>query len=189
MGLVIAREAAARGAHVQVLLGPVESAVASAFQSFDCYRYETPEQYGLHLEKLFGQNDIFFSAAAVLDFEFVTHPKKIAREDLGESLNTPIRAVSDFAAWAGRHKRPDQILIAFAAEVGTPDEICARAEKKRAQKNADAILANPIEPGLGPEADNNEFWILRAGTEAVHLGPAAKDVLAAKLFDVLFGSP
>ena len=84
-------------------------------------------------------------------------------------------------------KHAGQTVIAFAAEGGTDEELLARAERKMKKKAVDAIVANPVRPGLGPEAERNELWLLRAGGTTVHLGPAPKDELAVPLLAALFG--
>lgn len=185
MGLVIAQALRKQGARVSILLGPVGEAQRARFEGFDITEYETAADYGSALRRLFPVCDIFFSVAAVLDFEVQAVKTKWAREDLGTTLSLPIVPVPDFAAWAGHHKRVDQQVIAFAVETGP--ELQARAEAKRAKKNANAIVANPAVDGLGPDADRNEFWVLRPGRPAVHLGPAAKADLAEPLLDTLFG--
>jgi phosphopantothenoylcysteine decarboxylase/phosphopantothenate--cysteine ligase len=184
MGLLLAKAATKRGAQVSVLLGPVGEAQQTRFAEYCVTPYETATDYRQAIETLFPRCDVFLSLAAVLDFEVQATQAKWSREDLGTQLNLPIIAVPDFAAWAGKTKRPNQRVIAFAAEVGT--DIVSRAEAKRAKKNADAIVANPVTDKLGPDARDNEFWILRPGQPAVHLGPAPKTDLAEPLLDALF---
>jgi phosphopantothenoylcysteine decarboxylase / phosphopantothenate---cysteine ligase len=185
MGLALAQALRKRGARVTILLGPVGEAQNQRFSSFDVTPYETATDYARGLERLFPACDIFFSVAAVLDFEVQATEGKWAREELGNTLSLPITPVKDFAAWAGQNKRRDQQVIAFAVEAG--DDLLSRAEAKRAKKNADAMVANPVSQGLGPEADQNEVWVLRPGQQPVHLGPAPKEALAGPLLDALFG--
>ncbi len=184
-GLAIAREAARLGARPHILLGPVAADMAAAFREFETTPYTSPADYEKHLRDLWPRFDDFFSLAAVLDFEVIAQSGKIAREALGETLTLPIRPVPDFAAWAGGVKKVGQRLIAFAAEAGTPSEIQARALMKMRRKHADAIVANPVSPGIGPDAHQNEIWVLREGEETVHLGPADKTALARPLLETL----
>lgn len=184
-GLAIARQAARLGARPHILLGPVASEIAHAFGEFETTPYTSPADYERLLHTLWPQFDDFFSLAAVLDFEVVPAVEKIARESLGEVLSLPIRPVPDFAAWAGAAKQKGQRLIAFAAETGTPDEIQTRARAKMLKKRADAIVANPVTEGRGPEAQENEIWILRHAKATVHLGPADKSELALPLLETL----
>lgn len=188
MGLEVARAASILGARVHVLLGPVEAEVARAFADFEVTRYETPDDYGAALRALFPQCTVFMSLAAVLDFEAIAFAGKIAREELGDTLPLRLRTVPDFAAWAGAHKARHQKVIAFCAEALPLPELLERARQKCAKKNADAIVANPVTAGLGPEALRNELWVLQ-GDQVTHLGPAAKADLGRPLLLTLFGTP
>jgi phosphopantothenoylcysteine synthetase/decarboxylase len=86
-------------------------------------------------------------------------------------------------------RKPGQLVFAFAAESGSDPEIVERATRKMTKKGVNALAANPVRPGLGPEAESNEFWVLKPGQEPVHLGPARKHELARPLLEALFSSP
>lgn len=188
MGLEVAKAASHFGAEVTILLGPVDSNMREQFSDFSVHRYESPLDYGRSLDKLFPQCDIYFSLAAVLDFEFISQPKKIDRESLEKSLtlNLPIQPVPDFVARMAQRKKPHQKVIAFAAEDGDPEEILKRAERKMKKKGADAIIANPVRSGAGPESQDNEFWILRPDQPTVHLELQPKSLLGSALIKELF---
>lgn len=182
MGLELARAAIRLGARVHVLLGPVEPARVREFEALplELSRYESPGDYETELARLLPEADCFLSAAAVLDFEALPASAKIERSALpGGTLEVSYRPVPDFVGRAGDQRgKPGQKVIAFAAETGADDEIIRRATGKMLRKKVDAMIANPVRPGLGPEAGDNEIWILKPGTEPVHLGPCPKAELA-----------
>jgi phosphopantothenoylcysteine decarboxylase/phosphopantothenate--cysteine ligase len=179
MGLELARSAQKLGAQVRVLLGPVEPMMAELFENFEVRRYEGPSEYDQALFEMLPTVDAFLSAAAVLDFEAVPAPSKIERAQLqGGELHVQYKPVPDFVARAAKERKPGQKIIAFAAETGTDSEIIARAQGKMKKKGVDALIANPVRPGLGPEAEKNEIWILKPGAEPAHLGPVQKSELA-----------
>jgi phosphopantothenoylcysteine decarboxylase/phosphopantothenate--cysteine ligase len=187
MGLELARSARKLGARVQVLLGPVEPSMVQAFSEFETRRYEGPSEYDQNLNEMLKDADAFLSAAAVLDFEAQPADAKIERSQLqGGVLKVQYKAVPDFVAGAANRRKPGQKIIAFAAETGTDDEILSRAQGKMAKKGVDALIANPVRPGLGPEADQNEVWILKPGSEPVHLGPIDKSEIAEPILRTLF---
>ncbi len=186
MGLALVQEAVRRSAKPTILLGPVDSKIEEAFSAWNPTRYESPAEYQRGLETTFPQCDVFFSVAAVLDFECATVSGKWGREDFGDTLTLPIKPVPDFAAWAGREKKSHQKVIAFAAETGSVDEILVRAEKKRQKKKAQAIVVNPIALGWGPESESNEIWVLREGSPPKYLGKGLKTDLAKLTLDYLF---
>lgn len=187
MGLELARVAKKLGAQVQVLLGPVEPMMAKLFEPFEVTRYEGPGDYDRGLTKLLPSVDAFLSAAAVLDFEAIPAPSKIERAQLqGGELHVQYKPVQDFVARAAKERKPGQKIIAFAAETGTDSEILTRAQGKMKKKGVDALIANPVRPGLGPEADQNVVWILKPNAEPIHLGPIAKSELAEPILRALF---
>lgn len=187
-GLALARACAARGARVAVLLGPVADAVRAGLAGLEVTGYEGPADYRAALERLFPACDAFLSAAAVLDFECVPSGAKLERSALGASprLEIPIRPVPDLVAACASRRRPGQAVVAFAAETGTAAEIVARARAKMGKKGVDAVVANPVWPGLGPDGDCNRVWILRPGRPDLALEPAPKDALGARIVDALF---
>jgi phosphopantothenoylcysteine decarboxylase/phosphopantothenate--cysteine ligase len=131
--------------------------------------------------------DAFLSAAAVLDFEALPAPSKIERAQLqGGELHVQYKPVPDFVARAAKERKPGQKIIAFAAETGSDPEIVTRAQSKMKKKGVDAMIANPVRPGLGPEAEKNEIWILKPDREPVHLGPVQKSELAEPILRAVF---
>jgi phosphopantothenoylcysteine decarboxylase/phosphopantothenate--cysteine ligase len=187
MGLELARAAKKFGARVQVLLGPVEPMMAALFDSFEVRRYENPADYDQGLTEMLPQADAFLSAAAVLDFEAIPVTSKIERSQLsGGELRVQYRPVPDFVARAAKDRKPGQKIVAFAAETGTDSEILVRAQGKMEKKAVDALIANPVRLGLGPEAEMNEIWILKPGHPHLHLGPMNKAALAEPILRALF---
>ena len=189
MGLALALAAQKLGAHVKVLLGPVDASIAKSFGAFDTVRYENPTHYEEKLAALSQNADVFLSAAAVLDFEAIPAKTKIDRSKLkGGELLVKYRPVPDFVAKTAQSKRRPARVIAFAAETGTNAEIVARATRKMKEKGVDAIIANPVRLGLGPDADENEVWIIKGGKKPLHLGPKLKSELAEPILRALFDS-
>ena len=147
--------------------------------------YTDAREYGAGLEELFPRCDWFFSAAAVLDFEWIAEPKKIERGQLSKltEVKFPIRSVPDFVAKMAECRKSHQKVIAFAAESGAEAEILKRSAKKLMNKNVDALVANPVWPGLGPEAPDNRLWVLFSHNKSPQqsFGPARKCDLALPL--------
>lgn len=187
MGIELALEAKRLGAEITLLLGPVSKeilALATEHQ-FAVLHYQTPAEYRAHLETAFPKCDVFFSLAAVLDFETLGHASKIERQSLDgkKPLAVGYKPVPDFVAMMSKKKKKQQKVIAFAAETGSDSEIVKRAQAKMLKKNADALIANPVREGLGPEADRNEIWILRPGKKPIHFKPDLKARLARPILE------
>jgi phosphopantothenoylcysteine decarboxylase/phosphopantothenate--cysteine ligase len=189
MGLALARACRDSGAaRVTVLLGPVSEEMARSYSEFSVQRFEGPTDYEESLDRLFPDCDVFFSAAAVLDFEVIASEKKLERSQLAQlaALDMKIRAVPDIIAKFGAQKKSHQKVIAFAAESGAEAEILARADSKMLKKSADGMIANPLWPGLGPDSDQNLVWVLKPGAAPVKLGPDSKERLALPILQILF---
>jgi phosphopantothenoylcysteine decarboxylase/phosphopantothenate--cysteine ligase len=191
MGLALAEACRAGGAaKVEVLLGPVAGDINLAFQKFSVQPYVGPSDYQSGLEKLFTGCDVFFSAAAVLDFETIAAEKKIERATFATSgkLESAIRPVPDMVAAMAAHKTAHQKVIAFAAETGSENEIIVRATAKMQSKNVDAMIANPVEAGAGPDSNTNIIWILRPNQAPVKFDRLPKTTLGTKITETLFAS-
>lgn len=189
MGLSLARACRDLGAaKVTVLLGSVSEEIVRAYSEFSLQRFEGPSDYEALLDRFFSNCDVFFSAAAVLDFEVTSSQKKIERSELEKmsKLEMKIRAVPDIIAKFGALKKAHQKVIAFAAESGTEAEILVRAQAKMLKKGADGMIANPVWPGLGPDSDQNLVWVLKPSSAPIKIGPASKDSLAVPILEGLF---
>lgn len=187
MGLEIAKELKRMGAEPTLLLGPVSSEIESEASHFKSRRYRDPREYRAGLAELFPHCDLFFSLAAVLDFEIEPRTQKLERQTLASmsSLNLQIRAVPDLVAEVAAQKKSHQRVVAFAAEGGSEAQILERALEKLNRKRVDAIVANPLWDGLGPEANQNRFWLLRPGQAMKAWGPLPKKDLAKPLLEEL----
>jgi phosphopantothenoylcysteine decarboxylase/phosphopantothenate--cysteine ligase len=191
MGLALAEACQQAGAaSIQVVLGLVSDAIVERYQACSSVtRYEGPSDYYQALEQCFASCDVFFSAAAVLDFEVLPWEKKIERNliQTHQELSMRIKPVPDIVASFGRKKKTDQKVIAFAAESGTEAEILERAREKLVKKSVDAVIANPVWDGLGPDSDHNQIWILTPHQPVQALGPGPKSDLAWPILQALFG--
>ncbi|MBS1982771.1 MAG: bifunctional phosphopantothenoylcysteine decarboxylase/phosphopantothenate--cysteine ligase CoaBC [Bdellovibrionales bacterium] len=187
MGLELARACREMGAEVTVLLGPVTPEMARDFATFKVTNYVGPADYRTALDALFPHCDLFFSAAAVLDFELVAPEKKMERGELSTAgeIRIPLKPVPDMVAAMSAQRAPHQRVIAFAAETGTENDIVERATQKMIHKHVDALIANPVWPGLGPDAANNQVWVLRPDHRPVKFGPGPKANIARSLLAAL----
>ena len=186
MGLALAQELSRQSAHVTCLLGPVDATIRQQFvrvPGIQIFDFDTAAAYQEILDREFPKNSVFFSAAAVLDFEFNTAATKLERSQLSQLSTIPvdIRKVADQVARVAQIKKPDQRVVAFAAESGTESEIITRAHHKLLEKHCDAMLANPNWAGLGANSEQNLFWVISPEGLLQTLGPDTKAALAPKV--------
>jgi phosphopantothenoylcysteine decarboxylase/phosphopantothenate--cysteine ligase len=124
--------------------------------------------------------EVVVMAAAVADFRpKAPHTSKLSKgEGVPELL---LEATPDILAELGRRRRPEQVLVGFAAET---DQVAERARTKLAGKGVDLIVANDVSaPGTGFDHDTNEVTIFGADGAESRVPMATKDVVADAILD------
>ncbi len=145
MGYAIADCAAARGADVTVVSGPV--AIGPTRPSVKVINVESAREMLDACEKLFPSSDIAVMTAAVADYAPAeTFDHKIKRESDGIAGISLVKN-PDIAATLGSLKRDGQLLVGFALE--TDNELDNAADKLH-RKHLDMIVLNSLRvPGAG----------------------------------------
>jgi phosphopantothenoylcysteine decarboxylase/phosphopantothenate--cysteine ligase len=177
MGIEVAREALARGAAVDLILGPTLVApppgarvvcVTSAREMLDATLAQAPLA------------TIAVATAAVTDWRPAqTFAQKVKKSD--EPQTIALERNPDILATLGEN-RGSMFLVGFAAET-TNAETSARA--KLAAKHLDAIAVNDVSGGAGFGTGENTLTLLWGETGRRELGRAVKSELAARFWDAL----
>lgn len=160
MGLALADEAAARGARVTLVLGPVTESVDR--RRLDVVDVVTADEMAQAVLSRVDEADFFVSAAAVSDWRpaEVLHQKQ--KKSSG-ALTLALVPTTDILATASSRvhrasRRP--VLVGFAAET---HDVEAHARAKLRDKRLDAIVANDVSRrDAGFAADVNEVLMLGA---------------------------
>lgn len=180
MGYAIANEAAARGAQVTIVSGPVSN--ISVYDGVNIVRVESALEMLAEAQTAFADADIAILAAAVADYRPASPcDHKIKREEAGidsiELVKNP-----DIAATLGASKRPGQRLVGFALET---DHEMDNARRKLARKNLDMIVLNSLrDPGAGFGVSTNKVTLVFADNDtAVELPLKPKTEVAADILD------
>ncbi len=154
MGFAVATEAARRGARVDLVTGPTTLADPPFVTT---HRITTAEEMDRTVRKLASEMDVVIMSAAVSDYR----PEQKAPQKLKKTeSDLVIRLVRtpDILAGLGASKRPDQVLIGFAAET---EHLIENATEKLRKKNLDFIVANDLtRPGSGFRCDTNQVKII-----------------------------
>ncbi len=173
-GHAIARAAAAFGARVTLVSGPVSLPDPPGVH---VVRVETAEEMLRAVETCLPA-DIAVFAAAVADWRAATSPsgkiKKTGKAPMLELVENP-----DILATIGKSatKRP-QLVIGFAAETG---DAAASAEKKRKAKAADWIVGNDVSPENGVFGGDSNTVHLVTEKGAEDWPSMSKDAIAERL--------
>ena len=156
MGYAVAEAAAARGADVTLVTGPVSLTpprgvtVVPISTTLELYDQVTTRA---------AEADIVIQSAAPADYRPESVSASKIKKD-GGSLTLTLVPNPDIAAEVGRRKRAGQILVAFAAET---NDVMDNAAKKLYKKNADLVVANDVtEAGAGFAVDTNRVTLLTA---------------------------
>jgi len=174
MGLALARACSERNLPVQVLLGPVESAVHDDFSRHaKVASYESSEDLQLLLSEFWPQHDLLFMAAAVSDLRPTeASPSKLPRSPMSILLEPVPDLLAELA-----DRWPHGIRIGFALEHA--DQLLDRARGKLESKKCHAIAANPLDT-VGSEIVSGT-WITPEGH--VTLGERTKSEYASELLE------
>jgi phosphopantothenoylcysteine decarboxylase/phosphopantothenate--cysteine ligase len=154
MGFALAEQAAALGAIVTLVTGPV--ALATPKGSIRRIDVESAEQMFQAVDQAFDQADICIMSAAVADFK-PAHPasQKIKKRDGVEAI--ALAPTVDILKAMGERKRPGQMLVGFALETQNGEQ---QARMKLKEKNADLIVLNQPGDDTGFGADTNRVTLI-----------------------------
>ena len=186
-GYAVARAAVARGATVRLVAANVALPDPAGVE---VVRVETTGQLRDATLAAAADADVVVMAAAPSDFRPAeVSPEKIKKEG-GEGPVLHLVTTPDVAAELGATKKPDQVLVAFAAETVAGEEAVANARAKLHRKGADLIVLNQVgadragrQRGFG--TDRNEAAVIDRDGSVTSLGPRSKDELADNILDLV----
>lgn len=180
MGFAIAAVAAARGARVTLVAGPVHQPTPAGVQ-----RVDVRSAAQMHAAVFAGLPcDAYIGAAAVADFT----PRAFAAGKLKktpgqDTLVLELVKTRDILAEVAAHPQRPRLVVGFAAET---DNVAGYARGKLERKGVDLVCANRVGVGAtGFESDDNALLVLGHDGFERALGPAAKSSLAGLLLDLV----
>ncbi len=155
MGFSIAAAAAARGANVTLISGPVNLPTPAWVNRIDV---TTALEMNEAVQKRVAGQHIFIGCAAVADYRAaVVADEKIKKQ--GDEITLKMVKNPDVVAGVAALSEGRPYVVGFAAETNNVEEY---ARKKRAAKNLDLICANDVsQNNQGFNSDNNAlhlFW-------------------------------
>jgi phosphopantothenoylcysteine decarboxylase/phosphopantothenate--cysteine ligase len=182
MGFAVAERAAARGARVTLVAGPVSLPTPRGVARVDV-RGALAMQAALAtaLGPDLSSADAVVMAAAVADYRPAeTSETKLKKE--GETASLALVRNPDLLAEIGaaRGERPAPVLVGFALETQRGEGLVAYARAKLASKRCDFIVANEARDALGGD-DNRATIVTTSG--ATPTGPMTKRALADAILD------
>src|SRR3954447_10430728 len=176
MGYALAEAAAARGARVILVSGPVHLSPPNGVHIvYIRTAKEMREKVMEHLETA----DIVIKAAAVADFHLSKVPDQKVKKTAAR-VSLELDPTPDILAEVGRRKG-NRLLIGFAAET---QNLTSEARRKLETKNCDMVVANLVgNAETGFESDQNEVILVLKTGENVNLSRNLKRNIADRIFD------
>jgi phosphopantothenoylcysteine decarboxylase/phosphopantothenate--cysteine ligase len=169
MGFAVAERAAARGAEVTLIAGPV--ALPTPFGARRVDVRSALDMQGALRDALGPElkgADILIMTAAVADYrpkDVSATKRKRSAEPMTLELSPNPDLLAEIGAARARHpeasrvKRP--VLVGFAVETDTDERVVAEASRKLAAKQIDLIVANHASDAFGK--DDNRATLITAG--------------------------
>lgn len=177
MGFAVAAAAAAAGAQVQLVAGPVHLCTPPG-----CVRTDVRsalEMRAAVLQQAAGA-DVYIGAAAVADYR----PAQAAEHKIKKGADTLclelVRNPDIIAELAAAGARP-ALVVGFAAETR---DVLGYAQAKLKAKGLDLIVANRVGPDAAFDRDDNALTVISA-EGASELGSGSKRALAARLVELV----
>jgi phosphopantothenoylcysteine decarboxylase/phosphopantothenate--cysteine ligase len=176
MGYALAEEAAARGARVVLISGPVHLAPPRGVETIQVRTALEMRQAVMdHLQ----ESSIIVKAAAVADYHRSNPPRQKEKKTAAR-LSLELDPTPDILAEVGRQKG-DRLLVGFAAET---DRLNEEARRKLENKNCDMIVANLVSrDGIGFDSEDNEVLLVTRTGESIPVERAPKREIARRIFD------
>ena len=180
MGFAIAAAAAARGAQVTLVAGPVTLPTPAGVTRVDVTTALEMQQAVMATA---AQQQIFIGCAAVADYRAAAIAgDKIKKQ--GDEITLQMVKNPDIVAGVAALTEARPYVVGFAAETRNVEEY---AQQKRLRKNLDLICANDVaQAGQGFNSDANAlhlYW--QDGDKALPL--AAKPLLGQQLLNEIIG--
>ena len=184
MGYAIAQTFANRGAHVELVSGPVDLTLANP--SVNITKVTSAGEMFDACKQLMTSSDIIIMAAAVADYT-PEQPSLTKIKKKGEGMDIKLKPTQDILKYIGSNKSSNQKLVGFALET---DNELENAKKKLENKNLDLIVLNTLNDegaGFGYSTNKVSFIDKAGNVEKTELKPkkqVAED-LAEKIITIL----
>jgi phosphopantothenoylcysteine decarboxylase / phosphopantothenate---cysteine ligase len=173
-GFAIAAAAAALGAEVTLIAGPVHLATPPGVARIDV---ETAIDMQAAVEKALPV-DAAIMVAAVADWRAAQAPEQKIKKDGGNIPALNLTENPDILASLAAHAHRPRLLIGFAAET---EKIVEHAQAKLTKKGCDWIVANDVSGDVMGGANNAFHIVTKDGVDS--WPESAKDVIARKLME------
>jgi phosphopantothenoylcysteine decarboxylase/phosphopantothenate--cysteine ligase len=181
MGVALAEEAAAMGAKVTLVCGPMTSYPESKW--LHVIKVETAQQMLNACLQQAPNNDIIIKSAAVADFTPQTPAiEKIKKTNIIPTA-IPLKPTTDILAELGKIKKEHQIIVGFALET---EHVLENAAAKLHAKNMDFIVINDAkQKGAGFNHNTNIITLMFPDGKTVAYDKKPKRLVARDILNAV----
>jgi phosphopantothenoylcysteine decarboxylase / phosphopantothenate---cysteine ligase len=180
MGIALAEELAARGAMVDLVLGP--SSIGLQHSNIMVHKITTAAEMYAECVRLFDKADIAIMSAAVADYTPVAASKEKIKKT-GDTMVVELKKTKDILHALGQQKKEHQLLVGFALETTHEKEY---AQSKLKKKDADMIVLNSLnDEGAGFGYDTNKITIFEKDGKELSYPQKSKQQVAKDIVDRL----
>jgi phosphopantothenoylcysteine decarboxylase/phosphopantothenate--cysteine ligase len=181
MGFAIAAEAAAMGAQVTLIAGPVSLATPAGVRRVDV---RSANQMREAVLAALSGSDAYIGAAAIADYmPAQVHGQKIKKGSTTD-LELPLVRTPDVLAEVARHAARPRVVVGFAAET---QDLEKNALAKLRDKQLDLIAGNDVSaPGVGFNSEENALQVYSSDGRR-DIPRASKAVVARALLQMIAG--
>lgn len=167
----------------------IESAVLAEAQvpGIEITRVGSAGELGEAMTELAAQADVVVMAAAVADYRVADISEAKLTKESGGVPRLELVENEDILARLAAHRAPGQVVVGFAAETASGEELLARGRRKRAHKGADLLAVNQVGWQLGFETADNHLTIIGRDDEVVADAVGTKREVADALLDAVLG--
>lgn len=183
-GVALAAAAAARGALVTLIGANLE---VPAPASVTVVRVSSARELEAAVTEAADSADVVIMAAAVADYrpEHIAEAK-IKKDEQGETLTLTLVKNPDILAGLAARRRPEQVIIGFAAETETDrGRLLQLGRDKLARKGCDFLVLNSVGWSEGFATDGNAIVVLNSVGDIVGETSGTKASVADHILDLL----
>lgn len=188
-GIALAVAAAERGAEVRLAACNIEADVLRPAErpGITVTRAGSAADLSTVMAGIAPGADVVIMAAAVADYRVADIADSKLTKEAGETPVITLVENEDIVAGLAARREPGQVVVAFAAETSTGDELVARAVRKRRRKDVDVVAVNEVGWSKGFESADNHVLVVGRDDAVVAEASGSKRVVADALLDVLRG--
>lgn len=185
--VALAQRAMQRGADVTLIAAHLEVEPPAGV---DLVSVSTAAQMHSEVMTLSPEFDIVIMAAAVSDYRMDTvSGSKLKKVDNGGELHLTLVENPDILKELSSSKSAKQLIIGFAAETATEDDLIRIGKEKIARKGCDLLILNQVGWDQGFGTESNTVTVLASGGDILITATGSKMSVADTILDCIATPP